>query len=228
MFVDNHVGGSYYPAGSTLFVPGKLEKVIEENGGDMLLQREVETIVFEAEEITGVKLTTGEVIRAPNIIYAGTVWNLYGKLIESIHSTEERREWAKRQEPTYPSVVLYAVVDRAVIPDGTLPIEMLIGNPAALDESEVTVYISSIDDQTLCPADVHVIMAIGPSFEDWATWTNIYQTAKIGNSIAQIQVLERRFPESVSRSIMQKLPHTSTIERYTLKMAVPLPVQSKK
>ena len=36
----------------------------------MLLQREVETIVFEAEEITGVKLTTGEVIRAPNIIYA--------------------------------------------------------------------------------------------------------------------------------------------------------------
>lgn len=24
MFVDNHVGGSYYPAGSTLFLPGKL------------------------------------------------------------------------------------------------------------------------------------------------------------------------------------------------------------
>jgi len=32
MFVDNHVGGSYYPAGSTLFLPGKLEKSIEENG----------------------------------------------------------------------------------------------------------------------------------------------------------------------------------------------------
>lgn len=37
MFVNNHVGGSYYPAGSTLFLPGKLEKVFEENGGDMLL-----------------------------------------------------------------------------------------------------------------------------------------------------------------------------------------------
>ena len=218
MFVDNHVGGSYYPAGSTLFVPGKLEKVIEENGGDMLLQREVETIVFEAEEITGVKLTTGEVIRAPNIIYAGTVWNLYGKLIESIHSTEERREWAKRQEPTYPSVVLYAVVDRAVIPDGTLPIEMLIGNPAALDESEVTVYISSIDDQTLCPADVHVIMAIGPSFEDWATMDkNAYQTAKDREQHRLIQVLERRFP-GISQSIhYAEVATPSTIERYTLK-----------
>ena len=37
MFVDNHVGGSWYTAGSTLFFPGKPEKVIEENGGDMLL-----------------------------------------------------------------------------------------------------------------------------------------------------------------------------------------------
>lgn len=35
VFVDNHVGGSYYPAGSTLFLPEKLEKVIEEHGGDM-------------------------------------------------------------------------------------------------------------------------------------------------------------------------------------------------
>ena len=26
MFVDNHLGGSYYPAGSSLFLPGKLEK----------------------------------------------------------------------------------------------------------------------------------------------------------------------------------------------------------
>ena len=30
MFVDNHVGGSWYPAGSTLFLPGKLEKAIED------------------------------------------------------------------------------------------------------------------------------------------------------------------------------------------------------
>ena len=28
MFVDNHTGGSWYPAGSTLFLPGKLEKAI--------------------------------------------------------------------------------------------------------------------------------------------------------------------------------------------------------
>ena len=47
MFVDNHVGGSYYPAGSTIFLPGKLEKVIEENDGLMLLEKEVTQILFQ-------------------------------------------------------------------------------------------------------------------------------------------------------------------------------------
>ena len=53
MFVDNHVGGSYYPAGSTLFLPGKLEKVIEEHGGDMILQSEVTRILFEGGKPAG-------------------------------------------------------------------------------------------------------------------------------------------------------------------------------
>ena len=45
MFVDNHFGGSYYPAGSTLNLIGKLEKVIEENNGDMIDNKEVEKII---------------------------------------------------------------------------------------------------------------------------------------------------------------------------------------
>lgn len=57
MFVDNHVGGSYYPAGSTLFLPGKLEKVIEENGGDMILGAEVAEILFDEEDRPSVEKT---------------------------------------------------------------------------------------------------------------------------------------------------------------------------
>ena len=41
MFVDNHIGGSYYPAGSTLNLVGKLEKVIEENNGDMIYNKQI-------------------------------------------------------------------------------------------------------------------------------------------------------------------------------------------
>ena len=56
MFVDNHVGGSYYPAGSTLFLPGMLEKAIEEHGGDMRYNSEVVSILFEGGKPCGVLL----------------------------------------------------------------------------------------------------------------------------------------------------------------------------
>jgi len=123
MFVDNHIGGSYYPAGSTVFLPGKLEKVIEENGGTMMMEKEVIKILFDGKKPCGVRLNDGTEIFAPLIIYSGTVWNLYGKLIDQQYVDEKRLLWAKNMVPTYPSVVMYAYVDKNVIPADTMPIE---------------------------------------------------------------------------------------------------------
>jgi prolycopene isomerase len=218
MFVDNHVGGSYYPAGSTLFVPGKLEKVIEEYGGDMVLQREAVSILFQAGKPAGVRLDDGKELYAPDIIYSGTVWNLYGKLINPAYSTQKKREWAQKQAPTYPSVVLYAVVDRNVIPEDTAPIEMLVGNPDRLDESEVTAYILSIDDQTLCKEDEHTVVAIGPTFENWdITDEAEYQKKKQKEQSRLICVLEKRFPGFEKAVRYAEIATPRTIERYTMK-----------
>lgn len=218
MFVDNHVGGSYYPAGSTLFVPGKLEKVIEEHGGDMFLQREAVSILFQGGKPAGVKLDDGRELFAPDIIYSGTVWNLYGRLIDHKYSTEQRREWAKKQIPTYPSVILYAVVDRNVISQDTAPIEMLVGSPDRLDESEVTAYILSIDDRTLCKEDEHTVVAIGPTFENWDTSDREeYLKKKQKEQLRLISVLEKRFPGFEKAVRYAEVATPRTIERYTLK-----------
>ncbi len=218
MFVDNHVGGSYYPAGSTLFLPGKLEKVIEEHDGDMLLQKEATSIFFENGKPAGVTLSDGSRLKAANIIYSGTVWNLYGKLLDPAYTTPKRREWAKNMVPTYPSVVLYSVVDKNVIPEGTAPIEMLVGNPDKLDESEVTAYILSIDDRTLCGAEEQTVLAIGPTFEDWATGSpSEYQEKKKKEEQRLIAVLERRFPGFGGAVCYAEVATPRTIERYTLK-----------
>ncbi len=218
MFVDNHVGGSYYPAGSTLFVPGKLEKVIEEHGGDMFLKREAVSILFQGGKPAGVKLDDGRELYAPDIIYSGTVWNLYGKLIDPKYSTEQQRKWAKRQVPTYPSVVLYAAVDKSAIPEDTAPIEMLVGNPDRLDESEVTAYILSIDDKTLCDEDEHTVVAIGPTFESWdASDKGEYQKKKQKERARLISVLEKRFPGFEKAVRYAEVATPKTIERYTLK-----------
>ena len=218
MFVDNHAGGSWYPAGSTLFLPGKLEKVVEEHGGDMFLGREAVSILFDAEKPSGVLLDDGTHLTADEIVYSGTVWNLYGKLLDEAHTTPEKRAWAKSLAPTYPSVVLYAEVDRAAIPADTAPVEMLVGNPERIDESEVTAYIFSIDDRSLCAEDVHAVMAIGPTFQDWGSADEeTYRRLKMAEQMRLIAVLERRFPGFSAAVRYAEVSTPRTIERYTMK-----------
>lgn len=218
MFVDNHAGGSYYPAGSTMFLPGKLEKVIEENSGEMFMEREAEEILFEEGKPCGVRMKDGSVLYGDHIIYSGTVWNLYGKMIRGAHLPPGREQWAAGQVPTYPSVVLYAHVGKEAIPEDTHPIEMLVGNPDCLDESEVTVYIFSIDDHTLCEDDSHVVMAIGPTFENWEFKDPLkYKQMKDKERERLLTVLEKRFP-GFTRSVRHAEVGTPrTIERYTHK-----------
>lgn len=218
MFVDNHIGGSYYPAGSTIFLPGKLEKVIEENDGDMFLEKEVTSIIFEDKKPVGVKLNDGSIIRGKYIIYSGTVWNLYEKLINKEQTALKRREWAKSQVPTYPSVVFYSVVDKSAIPNDCEPLEMLVGRPDRLDENEVTAYILSIDDRTLCKENEHTVIAIGPTFEKWdPTNKEKYLEMKQKEEDRLKAVLEKRFPGFTSKIKYSELSTPATIERYTMK-----------
>jgi prolycopene isomerase len=218
MFVDNHVGGSYYPAGSSAFLPGKLEKVVEAYDGEMFMESEVVKILFEGGRPSGIELKGGEQCFADNIIYSGTIWNLYGKLIDDIHLAKGRAEWAKGFIPTYPSVVLYAYVDRGVIPPGTLPVEMLVGNPDMIDESEVTVYVPSIDDNTLCADDGHVVMAIGPSWSNWEIEDPTKYLEEKENEKARLnKILEKRFPGFTKAVRFSEVATPKTIERYTNK-----------
>jgi prolycopene isomerase len=218
MFVDNHLGGSYYPAGSTLYLPGKLEKVIEENKGTLLAEKEVISILFENNKPIGVELDDGQKLYADDIVYSGTVWNLYGKLIPHKESSPERRAWAKHLRPSFPSVMLYALVDKCVIPEDTEVNEILIGNPQAIDESEITVCVHSIDDKTLCDENSHVLMAVGPSLETWKGLNKRqYQALKRKEQARLLDILEKRFPgiQKHVRHIEVSTPRT--LERYTLK-----------
>jgi prolycopene isomerase len=223
MFINNHEGGSFYPAGSTLYLPGKLEKAIEENGGEMLLGQNVSKILIDNGKAKGVLLENGEQILGENIIYSGTVWNLYAKLIDQKDSTEEKRKWAKKITPTYSSMVFYASINGSVVPEDTSPVEMLVGNPDAIDETEVTVYIPSLDDKTLCPIDTHVVIAIGPSFKKWPEpgdkkyESPEYEFQKEEEYIRLIKVLEKKFPKFKDAIIHAEISTPTTIEKYTHK-----------
>lgn len=222
MFVDNHFGGSYYPAGSTLNLVGKLEKVIEENNGQMIYNTEVEEIIVEDNKAKKVSLDNGKVISANYIVNSGNVWNLYNKLLKN-NASEEIKSWANSLEPAYPSVVLFALVKEEAIPKGTLPIEMLIGDKTKLDENEVTVYILSIDDKTLCKNGYHTIMAIGPSFKEWPKGfknnynTDKYREMKKIDKNRLLEILEKRFPGFKENLCHVEISTPTTLNRYVLK-----------
>ncbi|HAX73682.1 MAG TPA: FAD-dependent oxidoreductase [Firmicutes bacterium] len=222
MFVDNHKGGGYYVAGSTLQLVGKLEKVIEEQGGSVKYNAEVKRILVEEEKVKGVKLTDGVELYADYVVYSGNVWDLYGTLLKD-NAKPIFNEWAQSLTPTYPSVVLFALVREGAIPEGTLPIEMIVKNKAEIDESEITAYILSLEDQTLCPAGYHTVTAIGPTFKTWPTGRGIgyhtaeYRAQKREEEQRMLNVLEERFPGFIQNVCYCELSTPATLEKYALK-----------
>ena len=221
MFVDNHFGGSYYPAGSTLNLIGKLEKVIEENNGDMIYNRKVEKILVKDDKVYGVKLDDGKIIKGERVVNSGNVWNLYNNLIDKDLCKKER-EWANSLVPTYPSLVLFALVKDDVIPKDTLPIEMLVGDIKKIDEGEVTLYILSKDDYTLCPRGYQTVIAIGPTFKDWINPSGDYHTEKYYKQKKEeenriLNLLENRFPGFKKSVSHVELSTPATLQRLVMK-----------
>jgi prolycopene isomerase len=226
MFMDNHFGGVYYPVGSSQQLPGKLEKAIEKFGGSMLYNHYVKQILFNGEKVSGLLAETreGEVkYETDAVVYAGTVWDRYGKLIPEDVSDHKTREWAKNIIPTYPSVILHCLVDESVIPEGTQPIQMLADNPDAIDEKEITLYTLSLADPSICPSGTHTVMAIGPSLREWpvpgdSDYRSLsYDKAKKEETERILSTLEKHLPGFRKALRYHTLATPTTIERYTMK-----------
>ncbi len=226
MFMDNHFGGVYYPLGSTQQLPGKLEKALEKYGGRIYYEHTVKQILFDGDKACGVLADTplGEVgFEADAIVYAGTIWDLYGKLISHESSDPDTREWAKNFIPTYPSIVLHCLVDEHIIPEGTQPIQMLADNPKAIDEKEITLYIFSLADPSICPPGTHTVMAIGPSLREWPSpqdsgyKDSSYKTAKKEETERILTTLEKHYPGFRKALQYHALATPTTIERFTMK-----------
>jgi prolycopene isomerase len=232
MFMDNHYGGSYYPAGGTQQLPGKLEKALERRGGSVLYSTRALELIFSQGKPAGVlarKHTPwGEPdalvqISADQIIYGGTLRQLHTRLIPEEHRSPGELERIEALAMTYPSVVIYAAVDETVIPEGTLPIEMFADNPEKIDEKEVTAYIFSLADPSICPRGEHLVTAIGPQLDSWPSPDDpqyrspAYAAAKERETERLLSILESHFPGFRTGLRYSTLATPTTIERYTLK-----------
>jgi prolycopene isomerase len=223
MFIDNHIGGVYFPAGGAQMLPNTIEKAFERYGGHVLYRQMVDEVLIQSGEAYGVRLQNGIEIRAKRVIANATVWNIYGKLVRPEYIAPERLTWAQSQIPTFPSMTLYMVVDRAGIPKDTYPWEIFIENRKGVDSTDLTLYINSLVDSSLCPPEHLVVFAIAPNMCDWPHpddpdyHSAKYETQKQREAARMLDQIEQHIPgfHQHIRTLIIGTP--TTIERYLLK-----------
>ncbi len=223
LFCDNHEGGVYYPTGSPQMLSNKLEKVIERHGGHMLYRNLVDEILIKKGKAYGVRLKSGVEILADSVVSNGTVWNLYGKLVKPEHIKPKRMKWAHNFIPTFGSLVIYLGVDAEVIPEGTAPIIFLVEDMYNITGNDITIFLSSLDDPSLCPEGTHCLTIVQPSQEKWPRpgdpeyKSEKYQKQKKDETEKLLDQVEKQFPGLKDHIRVMEVGTPSTIERFTLK-----------
>jgi all-trans-retinol 13,14-reductase len=83
--VAHYLGGGFYPVGGAGQIAATIAPLIEENGGHLAVSAEVASVVVERGKAVGVKLATGEEVRAPLVISDAGVANTFGRLVPEAH-----------------------------------------------------------------------------------------------------------------------------------------------
>lgn len=82
LIVGHYLDGGCYPVGGSSVIFKSILPVIEQNGGNVLVNAEVESILIENNTAVGVKMKNGDVLKAPIIVSNVGVQNTYSKLID--------------------------------------------------------------------------------------------------------------------------------------------------
>ncbi len=200
MFVDNHVGGAYYPAGSAMALAARLEKALESRGGRILYRSRAEGIVGDKTRVEGVRLASGEILKADSVLYAGSLRAFAESMDPEGLIRKSWKRWVLKMEMTMPSFVVYGMVDRGIIPPGTLPVQMFVDNRESLDEGDVTIYLPGLEDPSLAPEGLSTFLLIGPSLRPWPKpgdadyGSSAYARAKKEEADRMLALVEKRIP----------------------------------
>lgn len=223
MFLDNHIGGVFFPAGGAQMLPNTIEKAFERDGGQTLYRQLVDEILINEGKAYGVRLENGTEILAERVIANATVWNIYGKLVKPRNIDPERLKWVHSLIPTFPSMTLYIVLEREGITEDLYPWEIFIENRKVIDSSDLTLYINSLADTTLCPPDHLVVMAIAPNMCQWphpdepGYHTTEYESQKQQEAERMLDQIEQHIPGFRKHIHSLIIGTPTTIELYLLK-----------
>ncbi|HEY9640973.1 MAG TPA: carotenoid isomerase, partial [Coleofasciculaceae cyanobacterium] len=198
VFSDRHYGGINYPKGGVGQIAQKLVEGLEKAGSQIRYKARVTEIIRQGNRAVGVRLATGQEIRAKRIVSNATRWDTFEKLLPKAAMPASEQKWQQRYQKSPSFFSLHLGVSADALPPGVECHHILLEDWQRMEEAIGTIFVSipTLLDPDLAPAGHHIVHAFTPCWiEDWQHLpSHEYQAKKEQVAGQIIQRLEAIFP----------------------------------
>ena len=181
VFSDRHAGGINYPKGGVGVIAAKLVAGLESHGGAIRYKARVSQVLLENNTAVGVKLASGEELRARRVVSNATRWDTFGALVDAAHTPKAETTWRRRYKPSPSFLSLHLGIDAQIVPQGYHCHHLLLERWEEMEAEQGVVFVSmpTLLDPELAPAGRHIVHAFTPSsMEHWQGLTPAAYRAK--------------------------------------------------
>ncbi|MBE9031121.1 FAD-dependent oxidoreductase [filamentous cyanobacterium LEGE 11480] len=221
MFGERTTSVIDYPIGGSGAIIAALVRGLEKFGGQLRLRSHVQQILVEQNQVTGVRLQSGEVIQAPIVISNATLWDTYQHLLKP-EDLPNRYRASQLETPAIESFMHLHLGIRADDLEAELG-HPLAGHhvvvhdssqPVTVPNNVCMISIPSVWDKTLAPTGHHTIHAY--TLEPHENWQNIsdYTQQKQQKSRILYKALERVIPDIKRRVTLELIGTPTTHARF--------------
>jgi prolycopene isomerase len=125
-------------------------------------------VLLENGRAVGVRLASGEELRARRVVSNATRWDTFGHLVDEAHTPAAERTWRKRYKPSASFLSLHLGVKAEAIPPGSHVHHLLLEDWEQMEAEQGTVFVSipTLLDRSLAPAGHHIVHTFTPSSMD--------------------------------------------------------------
>jgi phytoene dehydrogenase-like protein len=246
MLMDHYLrAGAYYPKGGGQVFAAHLVDALRAYGGELRTQVRVERILVEDGRVVGVRLTSGEEIKAPVVVSNADIKRTYLELLGEDHISAATASRIGRLKMALPLFVVYLGLDidlRDSMPntnylyfpsydiegmyqdcfEGRLPSNLMLYLTSGSVKDPETDHIAprgytSLEIMTLVPADYPLWnIEKGPAAGEKYQRNPDYRSAKEHLTEAMIDGADRIIPGLKDHIVWKEAATPITQERYTL------------
>ena len=222
------------PRGGSLALVHWIMKQIRKDGSEIILNERVEEVLLQGRRAVGVRCASGLVAKAPHVICASDVDQLYNRLLPPEATTQKFRSRLRDADLFYSSLSLYLGLDcdprelglgqeQVLLTRDDVPrAEQMCTTP---DRVALSVLAPSLRDPSLAPAGMGTVTIHCPALledhESWGTGDALergerYKEIKQRQALVLLERVDRELCPGLSSKVsMMETATPVTFERYT-------------